>query len=76
MKRYTTRFSTLGVGACFRWQSNLGGQDLLLKVSATELRNLTTGNRYAPTRDQHYFGPDDYVIQFANPEPNPFEMRP
>lgn len=58
----TMSFDSAPVGVLFRWQSNLGGQDVHRKISATHLRNLATGNEYAPTRERNYFGPQDSVI--------------
>ncbi len=55
-------FHSIPVGSRFRWRSNLGGQDAMRKVSATELFNTNTGNQYVPCREDHYFGPDDAVV--------------
>lgn len=58
----TMPFHRLPIGAIFRWQSNLGGQDRMRKISRTTLRNLATGNEYEPSREKHYFGPDDNCL--------------
>ena len=57
-------FRDLAIGDVFRWSSNLGGQDELMKMGEDEIRNMTTRGIVRPLSCS-IFVQEDHVIQLS-----------